>query len=157
MARRVVLVLVLLTMVLAATACGGARKDAARTPPPAASSSAAATNPSKRDVFVALLESGVNVYVNLDPRRAGVQLPDRLRHEPRVVLVYGKNLPTPIPDMQVTEAGIRGTLSFDATPHMTFVPWSAVFAIVTEDERGMLWKQDVPADLKDEDAEDKHI
>ncbi len=93
----------------------------------------ATKTPPKRDVMLALLQAADSVYVNFDPRRDGVVAPPQLKRQPRVVLQYGMNMAIPIPDLDVGEEGIGATLSFDRTPTWTFVPWSAVFAIVSQD------------------------
>jgi hypothetical protein len=59
------------------------------------------------------------------------------------MFVYGLNLPNPIPDLTCDQQGIRATLSFNQTPHLTFVPWAAVLCIVLA-EKGIAvsWKPD---------------
>lgn len=104
--------------------------------------------PPKRDVMLALLQQADSVYVNFDPRREGVLVPPQLKKSARVVLQYGMNMAIPIPDLDVGEGGIGATLSFDQRPCWTFVPWSAVFAIVSRDQRGMLWESDVPPEVE---------
>lgn len=106
--------------------------------------------PPKRDVMLALLQQAESVFVNFDPRRDGVLVPPHLKRQPRVVLQYGLNMRIPIPDLDVGEEGIGATLSFDRVPQWTFVPWSAVFAIVSQDQRGMLWEADVPREIEQE-------
>ena len=108
----------------------------------------ATKTPPKRDVMLALLQAADSVYVNFDPRRDGVVVPPQLKRQPRVVLQYGMNMAIPIPDLDVGEEGIGATLSFDRMPTWTFVPWSAVFAIVSQDQRGMLWEADVPREVQ---------
>jgi stringent starvation protein B len=108
----------------------------------------ATKTPPKRDVMLALLQAADSVYVNFDPRRDGVVVPPQLKRQPRVVLQYGMNMAIPIPDLDVGEEGIGATLSFDRMPTWTFVPWSAVFAIVSQDQRGMLWESDVPREVQ---------
>jgi hypothetical protein len=98
--------------------------------------------------MLALLQAAESVYVNFDPRRDGVIVPPQLKRQPRVVLQYGMNMAIPIPDLDVGEEGIGATLSFDRMPTWTFVPWSAVFAIVSQDQRGMLWEADVPREVQ---------
>ena len=51
------------------------------------------------------------------------------------VLEYGLDLAKPIPDLDVSDEGIRATLSFSNEPHATFVPWAAVAQIEGLDER----------------------
>ena len=43
---------------------------------------------------------------------------------------YGLNLPVPIYDLEITDTGIRATLSFSRAPQHTFVPWDAVVGIL---------------------------
>ena len=43
---------------------------------------------------------------------------------------YGLNLPVPIDDLEITDIGIRATLSFSRAPRPTFVPWAAVVGII---------------------------
>jgi hypothetical protein len=59
-------------------------------------------------------------------------LPDNLLTRDSLLLVYGFDLPVPIPDLMVTEMGISGTLAFAGKGFETFIPWSAVDYI--EDE-----------------------
>ena len=42
---------------------------------------------------------------------------------------YGLNLPVQIPDLVITDEGIRATLSFNRMPSRTFVPWEAVIMV----------------------------
>lgn len=98
--------------------------------------------------MLALLQQAESVFVNFDPRREGVLLPAHLKRQPRVVLQYGLNMRIPIPDLDVGEDGIGATLSFDRSPTWTFVPWSAVFAIVSQDQQGMLWEADLPREIE---------
>jgi len=93
-----------------------------------------------------LLAAG-NIFVNFDPRREGVKVPEGLRRGPRLVLEYGTTLPRPIPDLEIGADGISATLEFPEGSHRTFVPWTAVFTIVNADKRGLCWEGDVPPDL----------
>ncbi len=103
--------------------------------------------PEKRLVLLELLKVAW-VYVHLDPRREGVALPEFLRGEPRLVLQYGYNMPVPMHDLTIDDKGISATLSFRRAPHATFIPWSAVFAMTDGEKHGMVWPDDVPADLE---------
>jgi hypothetical protein len=100
--------------------------------------------------MLALLQQAESVFVNFDPRREGVVVPAHLKRQPRVVLQYGLNMRIPIPDLDVGEDGVGATLSFDRAPTWTFVPWSAIFAIVSQDHKGMLWEADVPRDFEND-------
>ncbi len=109
--------------------------------------------PAKRSTMDKLLRDGP-VLVHLDPRRAGVDVPPQHRGEPRLVLRFGYGLSPPIADLAVEEAGLSGTLTFRGTPYRCVVPWPAVFAIVGEDGRGLVWSEDVPPEIAHEYARD---
>jgi stringent starvation protein B len=76
-----------------------------------------------------------------------VLVPARLRHQAQVVLQVGLDMPVPIPDLRVDEEGIFGTLSFKGVPFSCFVPWGAVFALVGEDAKGMVWSREMPEEI----------
>jgi hypothetical protein len=56
-------------------------------------------------------------------------------------------MPIPIVDLEVTDAGLSGTLSFSRVPHRTYVPWSAVYAITSTNGCGILYREDIPSDV----------
>lgn len=109
------------------------------------------TKEQKREVMLAHLEKSDSVYVKFDARREGVVLPAHLRRDAAVVLQYGLNMRIPIPDLDVGEDGIGATLSFNRAPVWTFIPWTAVFAVVSENG-ARLWEGDFPRDLEIEDG-----
>jgi stringent starvation protein B len=102
--------------------------------------------PSKRHAFLALLREGWT-SLHLDARRPGVVVPANLKREPHLVLQYGHDLPIPIPDLEIDDYGVRATLSFSRTAHVTVVPWSAVYVVACDDGRGVLYTEDVPNDV----------
>ncbi|MEM1030893.1 MAG: ClpXP protease specificity-enhancing factor SspB [Myxococcota bacterium] len=102
--------------------------------------------PPKKDVALALLQ-GTSLYVHLDPRRPSVLVPKHFLEQPQLVLQLGLNMAVRIPDLEVDDDGITCTLSFNRTPFWCRLPWSAVFALVGEDGRGMVWPNDVPREL----------
>jgi hypothetical protein len=53
----------------------------------------------------------------------------------------------PIPDLRLDDEGMSCTLSFNRSPFFCVVPWTSVFAIVGDDARGMVWPDDVPAEI----------
>ena len=108
--------------------------------------------PSKLDVCRATLLKG-STFVHLDPSTLGTLVPYRLKFQSQVVLQFGYDMPVPIPDMKLDQAGISGTLSFKGIPFSCFVPWTAVFAVVGEDGRGLTW--DISQTLLDEMAATK--
>lgn len=102
--------------------------------------------PPKMDVARALLLRG-SLFVHLDPRIEGVAVPAWLREQPQLVLQMGLDMPIPIPDLRVDDEGVFGTLSFSRSPYRCEVPWTAVFALVGDDGRGMVWPDDLPAEI----------
>jgi hypothetical protein len=102
--------------------------------------------PPKKEVALALLERS-SVYVHLDPRRDAVVVPAWLKKQPQLVLQVGLNMPVPIPDLKVDDDGLSCTLSFNRAPFYCVVPWSSVFAMVGDDGRGVVWPEDVPAEV----------
>jgi stringent starvation protein B len=102
--------------------------------------------PPKKDVALALLEQAT-VLVHLDPRGEQVQVPAWFKRQPQLVLQIGLNMPKPIPDLTVDDAGISCTLSFSNTPHYCHLPWAAVYALIGASGRGMVWPDDVPKEV----------
>lgn len=74
-------------------------------------------------------------------------VPVGFRKQPQLVLQVGLNMPVPIPDLHLDDDGISCTLSFSREAFRCVVPWSSVFAMVGEDGRGMVWPDDVPAEV----------
>jgi stringent starvation protein B len=102
--------------------------------------------PPKKDVLLALLEQS-SVFVHLDPRQPEVRVPEWFKKQPQLILQIGLNLAVPIRDLEVDDEGVSCTLSFSRSPHFCYLPWAAVYAIVGEDGRGMVWPDDVPAEV----------
>lgn len=90
-----------------------------------------------------LLNIQSTVFIHLDPSTPGTIIPARLRIQPQVVLQVGRDMPVPIPDLRVDTDGVYGTLSFKGVPFTVLVPWKAVFAVVGEDGKGVVF-QDPP-------------
>jgi stringent starvation protein B len=102
--------------------------------------------PPKKDVALALLERS-SVYVHLDPRQPDVTVPPWFKKKPQLVLQIGLNMAVPITDLRLDDSGISCTLSFNRAPFFCVVPWASVFAMVGDDGRGMVWPEDVPAEV----------
>jgi stringent starvation protein B len=102
--------------------------------------------PPKKDVALALLERS-SVYVHLDPRQVSVVVPPWFKKQPQLVLQIGLNMHVPIPDLRLDDDGMSCTLSFNRSPFYCVVPWGSVFAMVGDDGRGMVWPEDVPAEV----------
>jgi len=103
--------------------------------------------PPKKEVALALLERS-RVHVHLDPRKDGVAVPVGFRKQAQLVLEIGLNMPVPIPDLRLDDEGMTCTLSFNRSPFFCVVPWTSVFAMVGDDGRGMVWPEDVPAEIQ---------
>jgi hypothetical protein len=86
----------------------------------------------------------VDVHFRIQP---AVLLPSFAAQGPIQMFQYGLNLPKPIPDLTIGSTGILATLSFGGAPHLTFVPWDAIFAIFASGsmEVGHVWHDDQPA------------
>lgn len=110
-------------------------------------SALAPPRPSKKDVALALLEQS-SIFLHLDPRRDKVVVPQSFREQPELVLQFGLNMRIPIPDLELTEEAIAGTLSFARRPFWCWIPWEAVFAIFDQQRRGLTWPEDAPPGSK---------
>lgn len=102
--------------------------------------------PPKEQVARALLMRGT-VFLHLDPRRSDVQAPSWLRNDPQLVLQIGLDMPVPIPDLRVDRRGFSGTLAFDDVSHLCVVSWEAIYAIIGEDGKGLVWPESMPEEL----------
>jgi len=102
--------------------------------------------PKKKDILEALLGES-NVFLHLDPRKSGVVVPKWFQNQPELVLQLGLRMAVPIPDLEVDDEGVSCTLSFSRAPFWCCIPWSSIFAVVSEkDRRGVVWPDDVPPD-----------
>ena len=102
--------------------------------------------PPKKEVALALLEKS-SVFVHLDPRRDQVVVPPWFRKQPQLVLQIGLNLAVPIPDLELDDESVSCTLSFNRSPFFCWIPWAAIYALVGEDGRGMVWPDDIPPEV----------
>ena len=109
--------------------------------------------PPKKDVALALLERS-SVYVHLDPRQSDVVVPPWFKKKPQLVLQIGLNMAVPITDLRLDDSGMSCTLSFNRSPFFCVVPWASVFAMVGDDGRGMVWPEDVPAEVARQQGRD---
>lgn len=106
-----------------------------------------ARTPNKQATLESLLQRSAAVDVYVDARRAGVDVPPRLRSDPRLVLRLGYRLTPPIPDLHVGDDGVRATLRFGGVPYGCVLPWTAVYAVLAHGERWVtIWPEDVPPD-----------
>ena len=103
--------------------------------------------PPKKDVALALLQ-GPSLFIHLDPRKPEVIVPLHFKKQAQLVLQVGLNMAVPIPDLRVDDEGVTCTLSFNRSPFWCRLPWTAVYALVGEDKRGMIWPDEVPAEVE---------
>ncbi len=102
--------------------------------------------PPKKDVALELLERS-SLFIHLDPRAPGVMVPEWFKKQPQLLLQVGYNMAVPIRDLTVDDEGISGTLSFNRSPFYCHVPWAGIFALVGDDNRGMVWPDSVPPEV----------
>lgn len=103
--------------------------------------------PPKQEVALALLQTASSVYIHLDPRPTEVLVPSWFKKQPQLVLQVGLNMAVQIPDLDVGEDAITCTLSFNRSPEFCKLPYSAIFGLVGEDGRGMVWPESVPSEV----------
>lgn len=103
--------------------------------------------PPKPEVALALLQTASSVYIHLDPRDESVAVPSWFKKQPQLVLQVGLNMAVPIPDLDVGQEAISCTLSFNRRPEFCRIPWDAIYGLVGEDGRGMIWPESVPAEV----------
>lgn len=82
-----------------------------------------------RDAFLEFWRENGGVRVAVDGAATGLLGPPHLLGT-EFVLDYDRFAAVPITDLEVTEFGIRATLSFARVQHLTFVPWGAVRGFV---------------------------
>jgi hypothetical protein len=85
---------------------------------------------SKRETIVQFLHADSVVRLYLDPRPADVLVPAWLKQQEWLCLDIGLShvLPRPIPDLDLGNAGVYGTLIFGATSFYCMVPYESIHA-----------------------------
>lgn len=102
--------------------------------------------PEKRDALRSFLERH-SARIFLDPRREGVMVPKWLAGQPELVLRLGYGLTPPMPDLELGADAVSCTLSFKGSPFWCCIPWTAIYAVISDDEtdgQGLVWPEDVP-------------
>ncbi len=99
--------------------------------------------PSKRDVFEHLLLNGP-VWIQLDARPYEVEVPEKHKSDPYLVLMLGYGLEPPVYNFLPTDRGILANVKFDGKRKDCFVPWSAIYEMRGEEGLGMKWQEDRP-------------
>lgn len=96
--------------------------------------------PPKPTVARSLLAEG-GMFVHLDPRCPGVVVPRWLTQQPQLILHVDARLST------LDDGGLRTTLTSRRTTAACTIPWSAVYALIGERGRGLIWPDDVPVEV----------
>lgn len=100
----------------------------------------------KRECLEKLLAEGL-VFIQLDSRVEGVDLPAHLRRQPVVGLNLSLNFRIEVFD--ITDEGIRASLSFQGVRHLCVVPWAAVFLMGLADGEGsFVFPESAPVELQ---------
>lgn len=107
----------------------------------------AAQVPSKKDVALKFLEVSL-ISIFLDPRGENVRVPDQFKKLPQLRLDVGLNMAVPINDLAFDDTGFSCTLSFNRTPFWCSVPWTHVFAIMGDEDRAVVWPDEVPPEVQ---------
>jgi hypothetical protein len=93
----------------------------------------------KQQIVSQLLGELDYVLLVVDPRSPGVTLPAEVTEPGQPVgLHIGFHLAIPIPDLQLTDLGITGTLSFNRAPFHCALPWASVVQVSVGAEH-LLW------------------
>ena len=103
--------------------------------------------PNKKDLANQIVRRG-NLYIHLDPRRPGVEVPPWRLETAHLTLEVGLDMLVPIPDIRFTDEAMTGTLRFNGLFFKCTVPWTAVFALVGSDGRGMTYPECVPPEVQ---------
>jgi hypothetical protein len=99
--------------------------------------------PSKKEVALKFLEESV-ISIFLNPRAKESRVPEQFKKLPQLRLDVGLNMAVNIPDLNFDDEGFSCTLSFNRTPFWCSVPWKQVFAIMGDEDRAVVWPDDVP-------------
>lgn len=98
----------------------------------------------KRRCFERLLDLGV-ATLHLDPRKPGVQVPKKFAGQEMLLLNYSYRYH--IQDFRFDDREVVATLTFQGVPFQCVVPWTSVFAVTNPAREGLVWEEDVPAEL----------
>lgn len=105
----------------------------------------------KQQTILELLEKS-SVFIHLDPRKWGIQVPVQFRKNFSLVLEIGLNMAISIPDLAVDDSGVHCTLTFNRRPEWCSIPWKAVYALIGHEGGGMVWPEDIPPEVKEQQA-----
>ncbi|MCK6571355.1 ClpXP protease specificity-enhancing factor SspB [Myxococcota bacterium] len=100
----------------------------------------------KRDCLEKLLAEGL-VFVQLDPRVPGVDLPAHLRRQPVVGLNLSLNFRIDV--FEIDDVGVRASLSFQGQRHLCVLPFDAIFLMgLAEGDGTYVFPESAPPELR---------
>lgn len=74
-------------------------------------------------------------------------MPPWFKKQAQLVLQVGLNMAVPIPDLDVGDEALSCTLSFNRRPEFCRIPWDAIYGLVGDDGRGMIWPESIPPEV----------
>ena len=96
----------------------------------------------KRQQFLETMGRG-KTLLHLDATRAGVVVPPHLKTHSQLCLSFSYRYA--IPDLQVTDDAVLGSLTFSGQRFCCTVPWAAVYAITSGiTGESVVWPADLP-------------
>lgn len=110
--------------------------------------------PSRADIFKALILRNDSVFVHMMPKWPGAVVPAKLKTKKQIVLQLGYDMPVPIPDLLFNDNGLSATLTFGGKPFKVSVPWESIYAMVGSDAKGVVFKDSCPPDVLKEIVEE---
>ena len=101
----------------------------------------------KRECLEKLLAEGL-VFLQLDPRVEGVDLPAHLRRQPVVGLNLSLNFRLEL--FEVNEEGVRASLSFQGVRHFCTLPWASIFMMgLAEGDGSYVFPESAPVEMRE--------
>ncbi len=100
----------------------------------------------KKAVVEEMIKDGY-VLIQVAVQAPGVIVPDVLWGQEIVGFEIGFDMPIQIPDLDIGEEGIVGTLSFERVSMKCFFPWDAIIAAVIRDKLHVAW---LPTEVEDQ-------
>ena len=97
----------------------------------------------KLEKFEALMQQGL-VYVRLDARQTGVEVPEHLADDPALTLKLSYAFQG---ETTHDETAITTYLKFSGQYQRCVLPWSAIWGMNGEDSKQTLWPEDIPKEL----------
>jgi stringent starvation protein B len=100
----------------------------------------------KRECLEKLLAEGM-VFLQLDPRVSGVDLPAHLRRQAVVGLNLSLNFRIDV--FEIDDEGVRASLSFQGQRHLCVLPFEAIFLMgLAEGEGTFVFPESAPPELR---------